>query len=254
VKDYTEEAVYRASMQTTVRFLAIILLVFLVISCPLEERDFFIQTTGDDIELPDDDVGALIIDFSAGFKSAKTLVPPVDMDVHHYDIVGTLEGGGDGFTAAVGAGESFSQYGLTPGQWTIIVDAINPGDITIGEGATTALITAGSTTSVQITIAPLTGNGTLDLRIEYDKKLPVLNKDEIVTTVTPAIAGSNTLSFRKNTQANLRFWTYTESQVPEGYYFISLQLVFNGKAVWGIAEAVRILEAQITSASYFYTP
>jgi hypothetical protein len=227
---------------------------FLVISCPLLQRDYSVKDPDGGFEIPDDGLGVLKIDFSAGIKGAKNLLPPVSLDVGSYNISGTLEGGGDSFNVTIPVGESVVQGGLVPGLWTITVDALNtdtPAAI-IGRGTNTAQIIASTVTSVQITITPLTGNGTLDLRIEYNKNL--FSKDTIVATVTPQIDGSSTLTFKKHTLAELRYWTYLNDAVPAGSYVVVLDLREDSQSVWGIRELVLIVEGQITSKTYPYPP
>jgi len=192
--------------------------------------------------------GVLVIDIGDGSPQAKTLTPPTD--IVSYVIDGTLDGGGDSFTNTVSAGESIVQSGLAPGLWTITVGAINENGIRIGEGTNTAEIYAGSVTTVPITITPLAGNGTLDLTIRWDKKAA----DEIEVTFIPEVTPSGELPFTIKTHADLRIGTYTNSEIPAGYYLLTLRLKGKGVYVWGIAEAVRILDGETTEETYDYPP
>jgi len=232
-------------MKIVARILACILLVGLFLGCELIERD----SSPEQGEPPDSDKGAVTIVFNSGPLS-KTLVPPAEMVISTYDIQGTIEGGGDGFQETVLVGQSFSQGGLTPGLWTISVGAINPGGIIIGDGVTTAQISAGYTTTVQIEIAPLSEVGALDLMVQWPKK--VFDSDDIVVTLTPAITPDPVFTIK--TQDQRREATYLNSAIQPGYYFLTLQLIGDGVLVWGIAEAVRILAGETTSQIYTYRP
>lgn len=209
-------------------------------------------------EVPDSPFGTLEIDFSAIFGvspsgSSRDLGPPVTMTISRCDVTGTLEGGADAFAVSVGPGEEFSRDGLTPGLWTIVVDAVSPEGITIGRGETTAQIVAGGTTEAHITIAPLPGNGTLDLEIRYGKtqfQPPVATAE---ADVYPAIDGQLTLEFTAGVDGDFRTCTYLNTAVPAGYYTLQLRLIGDGVQVWGTVEAVRILADQITTGTWTYT-
>jgi len=235
-------------MKTTKAIGVGVIVLALFFGCELTEQDLSREQS----DLPDEDKGAVTIVINGGLFSAKTLVPAVSMVISTYDIRGTLDGGGDSFQETVPIDQSFSQGGLSPGIWTISVDAINADGVIIGEGETTAPIIAGSQTTVQIEIGPVSGNGTLDLVVQWPKK--AFSTDDIDSTLTPAITPDGTLTFSIKTQGQNREGTYLNSAVPAGYYFLTLQLIGDGVRVWGIAEAVRILAGETTSQTYTYTP
>jgi hypothetical protein len=239
-------------MKTAVRVLGLFLLTILLISCPLLQRDYSAQDSGDDLENPDVDLGVLEIDFSTGFAAVKTLSPAVTMDVDHYEVAGQHSEGLDEFSADVDFGNSLTQDGLVFGYWDITVNAINPEGFLIGDAITTVLITTGSTTSTQVTVTPVDGTGTLNLTVQWDKHL--FREDGVTATVSPPIEGSDTLTFTEVKDPKLRIDTYPNEAVPAGYYLVTLQLNGDGQQVWSITEAVRILADQTTSATYTYAP
>jgi hypothetical protein len=240
-------------MKTALKTLIIVLMVILVVSCPLLQRDYSSQDLGDDVEIPDDGLGTLTIVFGAETPAIKTLVPlPEELNIARYEIEGMLEGGDESFIASVGFGETLIQSGLTPGSWTISVDAIDPEEITIGHGETTVEIVAGASTAVRIVISPLGGSGTLDITIRWNKHL--FDLEEIIATVSPDIAGSSSLDFEPiDKDGNYHFGNCLESGVPAGYYLITMQLFGDGQRVWGTAEAVIIFAGSTTSHTYTYT-
>jgi hypothetical protein len=244
-------------MKTAIRMLSTVLLASLIVSCPLLQRDYSAQEPDDDIEIPDDGLGVLKIDFSADIKDAKSLLPPISMDIGGFAVNGVLDGGNETFSEPVGVGESFSKYGLTPGLWNITVDALNTDEpaVTIGRGTTTAQIYAGSVTVVQVMISPLPGIGTLDLTVIWAKK--IFGSDSIDATLTPvlpAYAPDGKLTFDIKTQGQNREGTFSDDAIPAGYYLLFLNLIGDGVIVLPIVEAVRILDGQITSATFTYTP
>ena len=229
-------------MKTAARILVSILLVTLFLGCSLTERELSPERR----DLPDKEKGSVTIVFNGGPFPAKTLVP--GMEIKTYDVVGNLVDGDDNFQKTIKVGQSFSQSGLTPGVWTITVDAINEDGIIIGRGGTTADITPWSTTTVQIQIAPLSEQGTLDLKVQGPKKA----FDSIDATLTPAITPDGTLEF--TIEKDPLEGTYLNSAIPAGYYLLTLHLFSKKVRVWGIAEAVRILAGATTTQTYTYPP
>jgi len=241
-------------MKAAARIAGLIALVILIAGCPLVERNLPAEEARAETgaENPDGDSGTLTIDFSSIFASARTLVP-AGMSISRCDITGTLEGGGDSFAGSVGPGESFSRGGLAVGLWTIVIDAFNADGTLVGHGETTARITAGSTTTVQITIHPVPGNGTLSLTLRWGKKV-FQTPGTIEAYLFPAITPDGALSFTPRVQGDYRMGTYVNTEVPAGYYVLTLQLSGDGAVVWGTMEAVRIAADLITEKTWTYTP
>jgi hypothetical protein len=246
-------------MKTAVQVLGVLLLIGLLISCPLLEGDYSSST--DEIEeepIINDAPGTLRISVGTGLKTTKTLQPPSeDLDIKRYEISGTLAGGGAVFSGSVNPGDTFTQYGLAPGLWTITVLAYNAeiAGTNIGEGMAEAEITAFSVTSVEITITPLDGNGTLDLTVQWDRNL--LKKDALDATLIPVLTAfepDGKLLFTVKYDPLGENWvgTFSNNEIPAGYYLLTLQLLDTGLPVWGTIEAVWILENLTTSQTYSY--
>lgn len=227
-------------MKTATRILMGIFLVIFCVSCRLVERDLSL----DQVDPPDNDTGAVTIVFDSGIFSYKTLVPPVDMDIATLYIQGTLQGGGGYFDDTVGVNDPFSQYGLIPGSWDILVDALNAGGDTIGHGEATAPIVAGSVISVQIEITPLSGSGGIDLTVEWPKKdYSTVRIDAYLTLV--GSANPVRIEFDIKTQ-NPKDGSYTNNSIATGYYLLTIQMYGDEQFVWGTAEAVRIIAGETT--------
>lgn len=246
-------------MKTTIRVVEVIFLVGILISCPLLEGDWSASPPEiEDPASPDDGLGALEIDFTVGFKNAKTLSPPPgDLEIKRYEIAGELNGGDETFSGSVNPDGKFTQYGLIVGVWTITVSAYNAetGGVIIVEGTAEASIAAGSTTSIQIILTPPGGSGILELTVQWDKNL--LDKKALVATLLPVITAfepEGELPFIVKNEPIGDYWvgTFTSGEIPAGYYTLSLQLFDGSQPVWGITEAVRILQNLTTSQTYSY--
>ena len=244
-------------VKTAVQVLGTVLLVLLFMSsCPILSVDYPNRSSGtEDNGAPEDGSGGILIDFGAGHKSARTIGPAPE-DIKRYDIEGGFAGGSDTFSGSVTPGETFAQYGLTPGTWTITVAAYSAetgGDM-VAEGTAQAEVIAGLTTSVSIVLLPVSGIGTLDLTVRWNKHL-FAPSEEIIAAVSPAIGLETNLYFGEVSEhGNFRSSRYENADVPTGYYVISIQLIGDGQLAWGIAEAVQILKGLSTTHTYTYDP
>ena len=241
-------------MKTALKTLIIVLMVILFISCPLLQRDYSIQQPGDDVEIPDDGLGVLEINFGTGLESAKSLPTPITMEIGSYTITGMLDGGGSSFDVPGQTGGSFTQNGLVPGLWNITVDGFNTDDppVAIGQGTTTAQITAGATTSVQITILPLPGDGTLEVIAQWSKEVFKKGErvDAVIFPVPPVYApGGNLLFPDPGTQGAYRYSSFLSDPIPSGYYLITLQLFVDDVLQKTMVETLRIISGQITTGT-----
>jgi hypothetical protein len=241
-------------MTTALKTLVIVLMVILVASCPLLQRDYSIQDPGDDVEIPDDGFGVLEINFGTSLDSAKSLPTPITMEIGSYTITGMLDGGGSSFDVPGQTGGSFTQNGLIPGLWNITVNAFNTDDppVTIGRGTTTAQISAGAITSVQITILPLPGDGTLEVTAQWSKDVFKKGErvDAVIFPIPPAYAPDGSLLFSDpGTQGAYRYSSFSSDPIPAGYYLITLQLFVDDVLQKTIVEALRIISGQKTSGT-----
>ena len=145
---------------------------------------------------------------------------------------------------------------LSPGAWTISVEALNPyvegdpnrgGDV-IGNGETDVTITEGTVTPANILITPLSGSGTLSLTVDWTEV--TLQRPQFEATLTPSGGSPIDLLFTLSPRPNPVKAEYSNADFPAGYYLLILQLRDRGSPVWGIAEAVRIVQDQTTSHTY----
>jgi hypothetical protein len=212
--------------------LLLIALSILLVSCPT-------QTPGR--------LGSLILTLSTTEMKAKTFVPPLDMEVHHYDVSGT---GPDSaaFSQTGVTGGSAVQNALLVGAWTITVNAFNEGGTLIGTGSAAVAIEAGQTSSVSVTVTPLSGKGILAVNISWTAGL--IATPSVVASLTPVGGIAQALPFTPGTDS----MSYSSgSTLDMGYYWLQLELRDGAVATWGSIESVRILKDQTTTASFSLT-
>ena len=128
---------------------------------------------------PDGDHGTLVLVFSATTMKAKTIVPPLDMDIASYTISGSGPHSST-FSLSGVTGASVTQNALLVGAWTIQVDALNANSDLIGSGSISVSITAGETSTATVTVSPLSGTGTLNITLSWASGLiasPLRDRD-----------------------------------------------------------------------------
>ena len=187
----------------------------------------------------------LTLNFSVNGGS-RTLLPEIDMDVADYDVTGT---GPDGASFEISTSDGFVEVpGLAFGEWTVVVQANDADSTVIGRGEGTTTVHIGENSTLNITVTPLDGYGTLDLTLLWnaeDTDIPSIEA-ELIPSSGPAvdldftITGGNT-------------GTFTSGIIPTGYHTLTLKLLDNGILTMGAVEVVRIVKDQTTSGTFeFY--
>jgi hypothetical protein len=177
--------------------------------------------------------------------NARTLLPSIDMNAASFTISGTGPGGAS-FSQTTSGG-SVTVSDLAFGSWSVTVNALNPGGTIIGSGQTTVAVHTGQTTTVDISVVPLAGNGTLSLIVTWPTAQ--VDSPSIQATLTPPSGPVIPLSFSvSGTQA-----TYSSTTIPAGYQTLTLQLLDNNIPVMGAVEVARIVAGQTTTGSYAFT-
>jgi hypothetical protein len=128
-----------------------------------------------------EEYGTLLLTLSPAGMAAKTIVPPLDMNIAYHDVYGD---GPDSTTfSRIGIpGPTLVEGSLVVGDWTITVDAFNADDDLIGYGSVVAKITAGQLTQSEVSITPLEGTGSLDVIISWPES----------TVASPVMTGTLT--------------------------------------------------------------
>ena len=211
--------------------LAVLTVAFLISACP---SPIAIPGSG----------GSLTIQVGNHINS-QTLLPPISMTPVSYTVSGSGPGGAT-FSQTT-AGGSVTVNGLAFGSWSIVVNAMNSDGTLIGSGQAAASVHTGQTTTVAISVVPLTGNGTLNLTVSWTASQVEI--PSILASLTPPSGSATYLSFSINgSQA-----TYSSTTIPAGYQTLTVQLMDNNVAVMGAVEVVRIVAGQTTSGTYAFT-
>ena len=234
-------------------FLTMLLLV-VIGSCDLTEGP--LPFKGEVI--PAKDKGALTVNLNLGIFSAKTLAPPIAMEIGSYDIRGEgPDPAVDNFENPGNTSGTLTRNGLKPGTWTIMVDARNPnfdGDpyrngTIIGYGEATIQINVGIVTNAQIDITPLSGTGELYLAFQWTKGS--VFEPDIVATLTPYDSGTPVvLDFAYSPLGNPEIGEHSNTAIEAGYYLLILRFLSGTDQLWGTVEAVRILAGELTSKTF----
>jgi hypothetical protein len=175
----------------------------------------------------------------------RTLLPPIDMTVSAYDISG-VGPGGKTFSKST-TGTSVIVSALAFGSWTVTVQAKNAASTVIGQGSGTVMVHTGQQTSLAITVAPLTGNGTISLGVTWvaaDVPTPSID-----ARLLPGAGSAIPLTFVMGAGTA----TLLNGSISSGYYTLSLKLLDNGVLVMGAVEVVRIVKGQTTAGSFDFT-
>jgi hypothetical protein len=186
--------------------------------------------------------GSLSIGLSGNVS--RTLVPGISMDAASYTVTGTGPGGATFTETSTGA--SVTKSGLAFGSWTIVVNALNASGTLIGSGTTAAEVITGETTTVNVTVKPIEGTGTLSLDVTWTASQ--VHTPSITASLTPALGSAQSLAFDVSSGSA----SFSSSSVGNGYYTLALTLNDNAIAVAGAVEVVRIVAGGTTSGSYAF--
>ena len=177
---------------------------------------------------------------------AKTLLPDIDMTPAGYDILGT---GPNGDTFSFTSTQPpVMASNLEPGDWTITVNGTNAAGTIIAMGEQTTTLFPGQSQSVEITVTPVEGYGSLDLTLLWTESETI--DPSITAELVPETGLPIPLTFNIAPPGTA---TYTGSDIPTGYYTLVVQLLDNGTLTMGAVEVVRVVDGQTTSGTFeFY--
>lgn len=187
--------------------------------------------------------------------SGRTVLPTLSMTPASYEITGSGPDGATFSQKTDGATNSATVADLAFGSWDVTVSAYNSDGTLIGQGTKTgATVNTGKTTEVTVTVVPLPGNGTLAVSASWsDTKVqtPYLS-----LVITPTSGTAITVDASAKGEAT---WSYSNKNLPSGYYTVSLNLkddgdgtAGSGDVVAGAADSVRIVQDQTTTWAVAY--
>jgi len=177
----------------------------------------------------------------------RGLAPPIDITPASYTITGTGPSGAT-FTQSV-ASTKTTISNLQSSTWTITVHAFNAEGKEIAAGTATADLTAGATVPVAVTVVPLSGNGILNITLEWPSG--VVTNPAVTASLTPLGGGSAIPPSSSSVGATTASLSW--SSVAAGGYALAIQLKDGDTFLAGKADSVMILKDQIVSGSYVWT-
>lgn len=227
------------------KVIAFIILAFLVFSgCDITQ----LAPTAPDFE---EDFG-LKLNLNISDLKTKTIAP-ADLEVGRFEITLTdSELNSISETIITDTNASYYNNRLDPGVWTVVVQAYSEqtSGYLVASASDTFDIFLNETTTLNLDVLLLPGNGTLALDIDWPTG--TIDNPRIYATLTPyggnpldnIISGDFTLAVD-----NLSF-TYSSATLSAGYYTLNILLQDGDFNVWGLAEAVRIIQDDISSGDW----
>ena len=175
---------------------------------------------------------------------SRTILPDISMDIAWYKAVGIGPGGGTFNETFTGSGKQIEN--LAPGPWSVIVDAFNEDDILIGRGSGSVTILPNEPSSINITVRPLDGHGTLNLSLYWNSA--DVTVPQVQSTLTPYSGSVRNLAFTVGDGSA----QFSASNVDAGYHTLILKLLDNGGLAMGAVEVVRIVADQVTNGTFTF--
>jgi hypothetical protein len=188
--------------------------------------------------------GALSIEIAQ--PEAKTLVPGIDMTIAGFDVSGSGPGGMQ-FSRSTSA-LSLTIGGLAFGDWTIAVDGKNAAGTIIAHGEAPVRVVTGATQALAISLAPISGPGTLALTVSWTAA--AVGSPSLQSQLIPSQGAPTDLAFSIPSPGTA---TSATSGIPSGYYTLVVKLLDNGQLVMGAVDVVRIVKDQTTSGAFTFT-
>ena len=186
-----------------------------------------------------------------GADSARTLTPPLLMEIASYDVSGSGPGG-ETFEQLGIVEDATVVTGLTPGIWSVSVEGRNPDGIIVASGEASVEVLATAVASATITLTPLDGDGWLELSLQWP--IDVLDDPSVEAHL---VAGADDQLLGFDLLADGSGAVYPDPEDPpntnlfgSGYYLLTLKMFDGANQVWDWVEAVRILADQTTTGDY----
>jgi hypothetical protein len=190
--------------------------------------------------------GSLTI--NVGDAVSRTLIPAISMEPTSYDISGTGPGGAT-FAQTITGSSSLTIDKLAFGDWTVSVTARNAKGTAIGAGANTTTVHSNATSTVNVTVKPYDGFGTLNLQLGWTASQ--VQTAQVESSLLPFSGPARVLDFAVDSAAGTA--NFSASDVATGYHTLTLKLKDNGYLTMGAVDIVRIVKDQATSGSYVFS-
>lgn len=192
-------------------------------------------------------------------KTPKTIAPDESVNrITRYTVRGSGPGG-KSFTMD-STSSSVILEGMPLGNWSLSATAYSSKGRELARGSTNASLTSDQE-PVTVILDPVAGKGSMQIRFEWDSGLTGVSlKASLLAAAgasggsdsgTGSGTGSNTL-VRQQTfspQSGVSYCSWTVSELDEGSYILSAELMCNSVRTGGAAEAVVIVSGEKTSGT-----
>ena len=177
--------------------------------------------------------------------NSRTLLPNIDMNPASYTVTGS--GPNNATFTATTTGGTVTENNLAFGSWTVVVNATNAAGNLIGTGSASTQVNTASTSTVSVTVTPVSGVGTLNLAASWPTGS--VQTPSVAATLTPALGSAQNLPFSISGSSA----SYSSSSVGNGYYTLALTVQDTGVVAAGAVDVVRIVTGATTSGTYAFS-
>lgn len=177
--------------------------------------------------------------------NAETVEPDSPFDIVAYEIRGTGPNGAR-FEDTTEGGELGTKR-LSFGVWNIAVDAIDASEAVVAAGSAEVIIHTGESTSVAISVTPLSSAGAIELEVLWNSNHTVVGT--VVANLVDTDGVEQPISW---TPVSAGHMSATVPSVEAGYYRLSVMLMDQGTKVAGLAETVRVVADDTTVFSHMF--
>jgi surface protein len=187
-------------------------------------------------------------------ENTRSILPDLDMVVSSYAVKGVGPGGVT-FEETV-SGNTLSVDSLAFGDWTITVSALNSENTIIADGSSAVTVYVGQTSSVDVTVTPLDGYGSLELSLAWNGE--DTQSPSVSSSLTPYAGSAYDLGFTITDGESAAYDSTADTAtfpdgIGTGYYTLALKLydgTDSNTLCMGAVEVVRIVKDQTTAGSF----
>lgn len=192
--------------------------------------------------------GTLVVNVNEDL-GRSIIQPTIEMVIDTYEL--TLTKGATTVTATIDDSVTSKVFtNLEPGEWTIEAAAKNTEGTIIAEGDTTATVAVAETVAASIIVTPLTGDGTLELNINWPVSL--IDTPVVSASLIDSDSTSNILEFTLTPEGAVTSGAYSGDWTA-GYYTLFLKLLDDDYVLWSRTVTVRMIEGETATATYTLT-
>jgi hypothetical protein len=177
---------------------------------------------------------------------SRGLVPEIDTAIAYYEITYAHEDG-DSVTVTTESA-SHTKENAVAGTWTITVLAYNAVDVLIASGEKEVTINHGDSVSVNITLGPIAGPGSLAVDVLWPTAEIV--SPSLEGTLVPVDGDPVDLTFQYGAEGTA---SYNDTEIEAGFYTLTVKLYDYEQLAGGAVELVQILQGYETAGSYDFS-